>query len=349
MPDLQLEFMPDIIKTTFDKVRRAQWIDLTNDLQEHTVMGRLLKKSRIRMAGGSQFKFDIVKRDSGTSRYVAVWEPDAVNQPEIMAQGVVPIRHMDTNWSFHDLEDEANQGPEEIVDLLKARRFAAQISHAGKFEQAYWGVAVPSTDIKTPWGIKTYLVPNATTGFNGGNPVGFPNGVAGIDVADVERYKNFTGEWNEFTLDDFIDLLNEAATKTRFMSPVPFPNFKLSEQFGIFTDFATQSNYKKMLRVMNDDTGADTETHTRGPKFKGIPMDWVPYLDQDGVSQSELFMFNFAYTFVIVRKGKELRERRPSDGQPSQNSHYEHTGWFESSWNLGVSNKREQAYLRQAA
>jgi hypothetical protein len=70
----------------------------------------------------------------------------------------------------------------------------------------------------TPWGLKYWIVKNATTGFNGGYAAGFTR-VANINLTEVPQFKNYTDTYTAISKADLILKVRRALRRTNWRSP----------------------------------------------------------------------------------------------------------------------------------
>jgi hypothetical protein len=194
--------LSDLVASTIRDLDEPNLTEITSDLQEHTAMKRLLKKKQRTIQSGIGAQWDVMVNHSGGSENVGLGAQDNVEIVDTLVQAQADWRNTVTHWAMIGQEMSMNMGKRRIVDLMMVREKAAMISLAELMEANFWGPPVASTDDVTPWGINTWVVKNATEGFNGGAPSGYTS--IGLNPTTYPRWKNYSGNYTAVTKDDLI-------------------------------------------------------------------------------------------------------------------------------------------------
>lgn len=279
-PVLTAAGLGDLVQTTLRDLGRGRFTDISSSLQEHTAMGELFKANRVEITSGYGLQWDVMVGQTGAAQNVGLAAQDVVNVVDVMTQATADWRNTTTNFAIEMREIAMNREPARIVELIKTRRLAAQISLAELMEANWWGPPVGATDNLTPWGVNTWIVKNATEGFNGGAPTGYS--VIGLNPTTYPNWKNWTAPYTTVSRDDFIRKARKAATYIKFMPTVDgIPTFNTGNNWGWYTNYSVISPLEETLASQNDNLGSDIASQDGKTMFRRAPVKWVPYLDAD--------------------------------------------------------------------
>lgn len=336
----------DFVSATRSKFMPMKWVDAASRYQDYILVQRWLKKGKdIEVSGGKELEFDIRLTEPGTAQNVGLHQHNPVNVVDMMTKGTVPWRHTENYWVFERREKLENAGNyEKLYDVMKMRREAAMIDLFGKMEYDGWGKPASSADTLTPWGIQMYVVPNATTGFNGGAPDGFTT-VAGI--TPTTNYKNYTATYAAFTNSDIGRTLRLGIAKTHWMSPLTSSDASEARR-AIYTTTDAKLKLEEMARDNNDRVGFDIDATGGKTTLNGNPLINVFALDaQDdatvaagGTAANFIYLIDHEYLKLKVLKGDNLHEHpaRELDQRPNTVANY-----VDITWQMYCENRRTQA------
>jgi len=249
-----------------------------------------------------------------------LYEPDSVNSTDGMATANAPWRHTTTNYAFDEREVMMNRTPARLVDLVKTKRVMSMGSLAKKMEINMWGKPTDSSDVKTPFGIKYWVVTNSTEGFNGGNPSGFSGGAGGLSSSTYSNWANWTANYTSVSETDLIRKWRKAATYTEFMPPVDVPQYNTGNQYGFYTNYDVIYLLEEALKDQNESLGMDIASTDGRTLFRKTPVVWVPYLDDD--STDPVYGINWGVFKPVFLQGMYLKEKAPRQA-PNQHNVYE--------------------------
>jgi len=311
----------DLVTTTQKDLGKLKWTDIATDLQEFVALPQILKKKKVRFDSGIGIQFNVMTGNSGAAKNSGLYAVDDVNVGDVMQTAELPWRHCTTSYAFERRELAMNQEPARIVELVKVRRVDAMLSMAELMESNLWGKPPDSTDTEIPFGVLYWIVKNATEGFNGGNPAGFSAGCAGLSSATYPRWKNWTAQYAAVSKTDLIRKMRKAARFTTFKSPVPQPQYLQGPgQYGIYTNYNVLGTMEEILEDQNDNLGNDVASKDGQTVFRGNPVQWVPFLEDDGTDP--VFGINWGTFKPVFLKGEYLREE-PPEKAPNQHTVFE--------------------------
>ena len=174
MPGLDVSQLSGLITLTLEKYGKGKVTDIAANIQDYVCMSKLLPKYKESLDGGKSFKFNLATAYGDNSRHTGLFAVDNVDVTDAVIQGEVPWRFTETAYSYDLREEAINSASEErIVNHIILRREEEMGGLAELMEETFWGKPASSADVTTPFGIDYWVVTNASTGFNGGNPSGF--------------------------------------------------------------------------------------------------------------------------------------------------------------------------------
>jgi hypothetical protein len=221
-----------------------------------------------------------------------------------MVKGEIPVRHVNAHY-IYDLREKAFQrGGTAIVDLVQTKYTGMMVAFYELLEEIMWGKPADSSDIKTPYGIAYWVTRSATEGFNGGNPTGFTLGRAGISTVTYPRYANWTAKYAAITKQDLVRKMRHASRNIRFRSPVSHATPKLGGMAnGIYTNDTVIGLLEEMLEAQNMNLGNDVASKDGKILFKGSPVQYAPYLDND--TADPIYMLDWEWMVPGALEGWE--------------------------------------------
>lgn len=338
MPSLTAEGVADLLITTQKELGELKMTMLASDLQDHIGWNDIIRNKRIMYAAGQSIQFNIMKQHSGAARHTSLYQTDDVNVGDVLATGDIPWRFTETSWSTDVREIAMNRTPRKILDHVKVKRADAMTSLAELLEPTIWGKPATSADDTTPYGVRMYVVNNATEGFNGGDPAGFAAGVAGILVADIARWKNYTARFVNISRTDLVRKLRKAMSKTNFKPPVDHPNYQRGNKYALYTDYAVWEQMSERAEDQNDSLGPDLSSMDGRTTVRRTPLTYVPYLDQDNQTDvyHPIYGINWGDASATFLRGEYFRETTPK--APAQHNVVQ--TFTDLVWNFVIRNRR---------
>lgn len=338
---LAAQDMPDLVTGTLKKLGKGRFNQIATRLQNYEVMQRVMKKDRVQFEDGIGIQRTVMIDHSGSAQQVGLFDTDVVNVADQLQTLDIPWRHTKAHFAIEHREVLMNRGESRIVSLVKTRRADAMISLVEHMETMFWNKPSDSNNKLDVYGVPYWLVKNATQGFNGGDPTGFASGAGNISTANVPRWANWTDTYGAVSKADLIRKLRKAHRRIKFKSPVNVPDFRegKGEQYRLYMGEETLASLEDIGESNNENLGRDLAPMDDAMAFKRNPLIWVPYLDAD--TTYPIFMLNFAWFHPVFLSGDYLRETTIM----APFSHNVTVTFFDCTWNVLCSNRREQAVL----
>lgn len=311
----------DLVATTLRNLGKPNFTEIATDLQDHTAMSSLLKKNRVVLTSGYGVQWDVMVNHSGSAANVGLGASDNVQIVDTMVQAQADWRNTTANYAVIGQEIDMNREPARIVDLIRDRRLGCMISMAELMERNFWGPPVTVTDSVTPWGINTWLVKNATQGFNGGAPSGFTS--IGLNPTTYPRWKNWTDLYTAVTKDDLIRRMRKAATFCKFKPPVEnIPTFNTGNDWMYYTNYSVVGALEEVLESQNESLGNDVASRDGQTLFRRTPVEWVPILETD--TTNPVYGINWGEFKTYVLSGWWMKETNVPiyPGQHTMSAHF---------------------------
>lgn len=340
MTDSQIK---DLMTGTLNNLGRGKFSQIAQELQEFEVMSNILKKDKVVFDSGKGIQRTLMTKTGDTFRHVGLYSEDNVNVVDLLSKIEIPWKHGTAYWAWERREMLENRGKSMIVNIVKPRRAAAIIDIAQGMEEAFFDAPDPDSDV-TPYGLKYWIVKNATTGFNGGNPSGFDD-TGGVDASSNTKWRNYTGTYSKLSRDDVIREMKKAYRKTKWKSPVTLDQFrgKFGQRRRIYVNEETINAFEDMLEAQNQNLGRDLFSYDGSTVFKKTPIVWVPYLDDD--STNPVYMIDRDSFFPVILKGDYMRETEPEKA-PLQHNTF--VIFVDLTYNYLCINRRQNTVLYQA-
>ena len=308
---IQFQDIDDAVLLTQEKlIKRGAFVDLQTDLTDHVAVREIWKGKQKKFDGGYPWEFQAQVDHNHSAGPVGLYETDGTSMTDTMIEGSVGPRHINANYIYDQREPAFQRGGKATVDLVQTRYTAMMGSLYDYLEAVLWGKPVDSTDTKTPFGIAYWIVKNASEGFNGGNPSGFPLGRAGIDSSVYTRYANWSGTYSEISTPDLLRKMRRMHRKTRFRSVVSHAEPTLGGQKnGIYTGDTVIGIMEELLEERNMNLGNDLASKDGRATFKSSPIIYAPYLDND--SENPVYMIDWKWLACGVMSGWENNLTKP--------------------------------------
>jgi hypothetical protein len=174
-----------------------------------------------------------------------------------------------------------NKGESRINDIIKPQWFAMMLSMVETLEDTFF--ENPNADSpEEMWGLKYWLVKNATQGFNGAAASGFTT-VGGVNLTEVPQFKNWTDTYATVSKGDLIKKMRKAHRKTNWKSPITKEQFR--GDFGnrrvIYVNEATVEAMEEIGEAQNENLGRDLAPYDDTMVFRKHPIRYVAKLDED--------------------------------------------------------------------
>jgi hypothetical protein len=295
----------DLVAMTLKNLGKPKFTEIATDLQNHTAMGQLLKKNRQVISSGYGIQWDVMVNHSGSAANVGLAAPDVVNDVDTMVQASADWKFTTANYPLIGQVVDMNREPARIVNYVQEKRIATLVSVAEIMENNFWGPPPALSDLVTPWGVRTWIVKNATAGFTGGAPSGYTT--IGLNPTTYPRWKNYAAPYTAVSRDDFIRAARKAATLINFkpaVDGIPQPN--TGDDYGWYAPYAVVGPLEESLESQNENLGVDIAKYDGKVQFRRVPVMYVPKLDSD--TTNPMYGINWGWFKTWIMEGWWLRE-----------------------------------------
>ena len=282
MASLNLDGLRDFVEATLKKYKRKAWVDISLPLQMYYFSKRLFKdKTKKPEMSGPQCEWKLRIANQGNFKVTGLFAVDTTNRINVLTHADQPWAMTTTNY-IYDLKEPAFQGgPETIIRYMDVNEQGLMNDFFAGMETLVW--TAPNSVSQNPRplsGIPFWLQKSATTGFNGGDPTGFPAGAGGISVANYPNWSNYTAAYSQVSRDDAVEKIINAMDFCYFEAPVDFAQLAGGQpDWGLYTTHPFLATCRKILQSQNDDLGDDVAAHSGKVYIRGTPVDWVPALN----------------------------------------------------------------------
>jgi hypothetical protein len=263
MASITFEQMTDLVKATLPELGRKKFTDLTSDLREFVALKHIYNERENTTGRALQWNA-LGSIDQTRARMVGLYQVDNYGASNVLIQASTPWRHHNWNWSIDVKEIAAQADPlDVIVELEFLRKKESAIAFAFLMENQFWGALPATTDALSMYGVRYWIVASSSQGFNGTLPGSYTS-VAGIDPTATAnpayaRWANYTDQFVNLTMDDFVMRLNRATLKTRWVPPVEMPQYgnPTAEKYGYYTNDNVYLKLKRLSAERGDAANED--------------------------------------------------------------------------------------------
>ena len=285
-----------------------KFTDLTTDLTKYPAFKRLMKSSETQ--NGTEISVNLATVAASATIWRSMDSVDNYAIVDGLKTGTCPWRHANWNWSIDERETAVNSGSAtKILDLLKFRRHQSWVGAANQFEAAFWGKPTDSTDVLTYWGIRNYIVSNASEGFNGGNASGFTTGNI-HNSSTITRWKNFTNQYTNVSMPDLVRKIRRAQRLTDFEPPVDADEArKIGSNCEMYVNIDTITELEELVGQQNDNLGTDLDKYKDQVRIGQCAVKYCPTLDSD--SQDPVIGINWDALGYVFLDGRKAKEKKP--------------------------------------
>jgi hypothetical protein len=266
----------DMLTTTYSNIPKGKFIDISQELTEYVVVPYLLtaKGGLLIKKGGVGVEETLMTQDGGYSKWIGEYDEDTVNVIDLLKRMKVDFSLLTDGIAHTKSELEDNRGEERINNVILPRRRAMFMRVAKTMERDFFGVP-DATDQLTPWGLKYWLVKNATAGFNGGYPSGFSL-IGNINLTEVPHFKNYTDSYTSISKSDLILKMKRAHRRTKFKAPRTDAGFQgdaMPNKRFYLTNEDVLEGVEALCEAQNDNLGNDMAPKGAGAGVWGLRSD----------------------------------------------------------------------------
>jgi hypothetical protein len=299
-----------VLLTQQNLIKRGAFVDMQTDLTDHVAVREMWKSKQKKFSGGNPWEFECQVDHNHSARAVELYETDGSSINDTMIKGTVEPRHVNAHYLYDQREPAFQRGGVSIVDLIQTRYVAMQVSLFEYLESVLWGKPSDSSDHKTPFGVKYWVVQNASEGFNGADPVGFALGRANIQTATQPRWANYTASYSLVSSEDLVRKMRRMHRKIQFRSVVSHAQPEMGPmKNGIYTDDTTIGLMEELIEAQDMSLGTDLASRDGRVVFKSSPLVYAPKLDDDG--NGPVYMLDWNWMAIGVLEGWENQLTAP--------------------------------------
>jgi hypothetical protein len=330
----------DLANATLEELGEDRLTDIATDLQEYTACERLIPKAKAAAKTGTSCRFNLIYQGDGNTKPTSMFGVDNVDHVDGTITGDVPWRMVTTGMSFDVAEKEINEGPREIYNFIKTKRYQRDISWVEKMEEYFWDGPSGSGDALTPFGLlKYWLDYDATEGFNGGNHASFSGGPAGVDCATYSNWSHRTANYSAVSDTDLVDKMRTAVRLCKFkgIPRKPIPGYESGYRYGVYTTNDTLQQLEDFCRAQNDNLGSQLAMYQDAVMIKSIPVEWVPYLESNHATSDPVIGIDWSTVSCVPLKNSWMVE---SPFKEAPNQHTVRVSHMDCRFNFVVQNRR---------
>lgn len=317
---VQTQDILDMLETTRVSHDDMTFIDISSDLQEYTVVPWLLTQAgglKIKK-GGVGWEQTLMYNNGGYSKWVDEFAESTGAVQDYLKKLKVDFTLLNDNISYTKGMLLDNRGKERINNVIKPATRAMWLRVAKTMERDFY--AVPdAADELTPWGLKYWIVKNATAGFNGGYPSGFSR-IGNVDLSVVTNFKNYTNQYAAITKDDLITKMRKAHRATSFFAPrtdAGVSGDSMPNKRMIITNEDVLEGMENIGEAQNENLGRDLAPMVAGQNgmglrrtdngdltFKKNPIVYARELDSD--TSDPLYGMDMSTFHAITKAGDNM-------------------------------------------
>jgi len=335
MAALRPEQLADFVELTLSDYKRDAWVDIAMPLQRYTIMSRLLQKNRVSFDGGKNLQWQINVGRHTAARNTGLYAEDQTSASDTVKSLNVPWTFQDAYFIYDEREDELQSSPEKIVSVIDIRKVNAMNDLIALGETNFWGMPTSSTDeteLLKPFGVPYWVTSSAgdavtsSFAFTGGDHPLFTSGKGGVSSGDYSAWANGSATYKSVTKTGLVRAWREAATKCDFRAPTPHATpHPDAQDNAYFMNYNVLGVLEEVLESQNDNLGNDLASKDGQVVFRSNPCVWVPYLDQNTITENSVDMTDPIYgldlnVFKCVFKSGWFMKWRPPKPAPTQHT-----------------------------
>ena len=295
----------DLANTTLASYDFGKWTDISLDLQNYTMLKRIMANSDER--SGEFMRDNIQTSNMGHARMTGLYEVDTYNNTDITNKTTVPFRFFNT-YALWDVNEVAmNAGDRvQLINLMKLRIHSSRNDAHVLAESQGWSKPADSTDVTSLWGIPYWVVKNASGSGegSGGNPTGFSSGAGSISSSTVTKWANWADGYSTISQSDFVRSCRRAVRQCEFTDPDPYAAAGSGQKWGLYTNIDVLQELEEYGENRTDNLGGDIAVMEGKMTFRRVPVTWVPYLDDD--TRDPMYGINWNFFGWSSLKGRNM-------------------------------------------
>jgi len=317
---IQTKDIEDMLTATYSDLKKNSIVDISQELTEYIVMPYLNKAAGgvVIKKGGVGVEQTLMIQHGGRSKFIGEYDEDTVNVIDVLKRMKIDFCLLTDGIAHTQGEIEDNRGEQRINDIFKPRRRAMYLRAAETMEDAFFSTP-DASDALTPWGLKYWIVKNATAGFNGGYPSGFSL-IGNINLTEVPNFKNYTNSYTSITKADLILKMKSAHRKTKFKAPrkdAGFDGDAMPRKRIYLTNEDVLEGLEGIAEAQNENLGNDVAPKVAGAGswglrsdgdgnvlFKSNPFVYSELLDDD--TSDPVYGLDMSTIHMLIKAGDNM-------------------------------------------
>jgi len=262
----------DLLITTHASLRKGKFTDISQELHDYIVVPYLLTQrgGLIVKKSGVGIEETLMVNHGGRSRFVGEYEEDVVVVIDHLKKMKLYFTLLTDSLAYTRTEILENRYDARINNVILPRRLALYLRVAETMEENFFSTPSADDDV-TPWGLKYWIVKNATAGFNGGYAAGFTR-IANINLTEVPAFKNYTNAYTAISKADLILKMRRAHRATKWRTPRKMTGVEgdTSDRRIILCNETTLEGFENIGEGQNENLGRDLAPYAAGSnRFRG--------------------------------------------------------------------------------
>jgi len=337
----------DFYETTINRYFRGELVDISMPLQKYHFASRWFKSKKKPERGGALLEWKLRTGNQGNAKHSGLFAVDDTDRKNVVTRAKTGWSKQTVNYIFDADEPEFQSGPETIYETAKLNEQGLFNDIFQLMETSMWTApASSSEDPMPPAGIPFWIQKCAALGFNGGDPSGWSDGAGNIKTATYPAWKNYGGPYVQVSRDDLIEKVINACDFCYFEPVAKFNELDSGEPaWGFYTVHSVLSTMRKLLQANNDNLGPDVARYAGQVLIKGIPVEWVPALDNAESeaydSTNPFYGINWTKFYYYFKTGRNMIKH------PLKHAAHQHTVWERhmDNWgNFSCSDRRQGGF-----
>ncbi len=345
---MTVEQMDDVMTATLPNLQKRKMSQMAQTMQIHEVVPKWFTQDKMVKSGGTSIQKRILNNLPDSSRMITVDETDNPNIPKILDKISLPWRMHESHYAwFLETDILMNSGEAEIVNVIKARRDAAQIKTCEFLETKAWAVPALANTLD-PYGIPYWIVTD-TAQTTGAQTTALPSdqtAIAGLVPANTPGWTNWAAVYTNITASDIIKKIRRAMDNTQFKSPVGRDDFygMMGKTWRLYCGEETKLSIEDLATAQNENLGNDLAEMDGQTRIRGCAL--VRTVPLDSASLSPLYGINHNTFSVECLKGAIFRES-PMITMPT--NHRGRVVYTDTTFNFACDNRRHNFVVHLVA
>jgi len=277
-------------------INRGSFLDLTSDLTDHVAVRELWGKRKKAFEGGNSWKFTVQMDHNHSFKAVGMYETDSSTMVDTLTEGYMEPRHLNAHYIYDQKHPAFQGGRAKVVDYVQVKLAEMKISWWEGLEAACW-TSPSASDTKSIHGLPYWIVKgsNGEEGFYGDDPSGYSAiGRAHILSSAYPRWRNYFADYASISKEDLVRKMRTGSYSINFRSPLSHAQPDLGKMGnGIYCNKDTMVLIEEELEKQNMNLGSDLDSMGGRARFKGSPLIYVPYLNDD--SSDPIYMIDWQW------------------------------------------------------